>query len=74
MWIQLAFDAYVYINSCMVSVVRNQKWIHGFWYVLIFWISIDKLNLCYRCCGPDKLNGICVCDCYYDLSLSFFII
>ena len=33
MCIQLASDAN---NSCMVSVVWNQKWIHGFGYVLIF--------------------------------------
>ena len=31
--VELASDAY---NSCMVSVVWNQKWIHGFGYVLIF--------------------------------------
>ena len=47
MWIQLASNPY---NSCMASVVWNQKWIHGFGYVRMFFVrtsgpSNDKLNL-----------------------------
>ena len=82
MWIQLASDAY---NSCMVSVVWNQKWIHGFGYVLIFFFvrtPNDKLNLSDKSATivADRtslplvsylFNGISVCNCYYNVTLSF---
>ena len=60
MWIQLASDAY---NSCMVSVVWNQKWIHGLGMCLFFVrTSNDKLNLSDKsatinCCGSDKFTS-----------------
>ena len=84
MSIHLASDAY---NSCMVSVVWNQKWIHGFGYVLIiifFFVrtSNGKLNLSDKSAAivADRtssplvsylFNGICVCNCYYYVTPSF---
>ena len=85
MWIQLASDAY---NSCMVSVVWDQKWIHGFGYVLIFLFFVrtsnDKLYLSDKSATivADRtswplvsylFNGICVCNCYYNVTLSFWL-
>ena len=87
-WIQLASDAY---NSYMVLVVWNQKWIHGFGYVLtgIFFFFVrtsnDKLNLsdksativADRASSPlvsYLFNGICVCNCYYNVYSVILII